>query len=124
MAAKGEKPRKAISPDALAALERYSWPGNIRQLENELQRAQVMSGKEPTITLDCLSPHVAESTGAPSVSTAATIEGKLKDALESVEREMISSAIKRCDGNKSEAARQLGISRSNLIAKAQSFGLE
>ncbi len=124
MAAKSEKQKKAIAPDAMAALERYSWPGNIRQLENELQRAQVMSGKELTITLDCLSAHVAESTGAPSVSTGATIEGKLKDALESVEREMISSAIKRCDGNKSEAARQLGISRSNLIAKAQSFGLE
>ena len=55
---------------------------------------------------------------------AAAADGKLKDVLESVERDMILAALKRCDGNKSESARQLGISRSNLIAKAQSFGIE
>jgi two-component system response regulator HupR/HoxA len=124
MAAKSGKPQKAIASEALSALERYSWPGNIRQLENELQRASVMSGKEQIVTLECLSAHIAQGVGSASVSAGTTLEGKLKDALESVEREMISGAIKRCSGNKSEAARQLGISRSNLIAKAQSFGLE
>jgi DNA-binding NtrC family response regulator len=83
-----------------------------------------MSGKEQIVTLECLSAHIAQGVGSASVSAGTTLEGKLKDALESVEREMISGAIKRCSGNKSEAARQLGISRSNLIAKAQSFGLE
>jgi DNA-binding NtrC family response regulator len=48
----------------------------------------------------------------------------LKDVLTQVEREMIQQALARCEGNKSEAARQLGISRSNLIAKAQEYGLE
>ena len=115
--------RKEIDREAMAALEGYSWPGNIRQLENEMQRAHVMSGKESVITRLSLSPAVAENV-AISPHLAAAADGKLKDVLESVERDMILSALKRCDGNKSEAARQLGISRSNLIAKAQSFGIE
>lgn len=131
MAAKTGKQQKAIAPDAMVALERYSWPGNIRQLENELQRAEVMSSKEETITIDCLSPHVAtvpvstaDSASSSVVVSAMPQDGKLKDILENLEKELIAAALKRCDGNKSEAARQLGISRSNLIAKAQSFGLE
>ncbi len=132
MAAKTGKKKKSITSDAMVALERYSWPGNIRQLENELQRAEVMSGKEDAIALECLSPHVAgaivtassvDSTNSSAVASMPQ-NGKLKDVLESLERELIAAALKRCDGNKSEAARQLGISRSNLIAKAQSFGLD
>lgn len=115
--------RKEIEPDAMAALEAYSWPGNIRQLENEVQRAIVMSGKEKSISPSCLSPAVAGG-GVSAAPHAGASDGKLKDVLDSVEREMIVSALKRCEGNKSEAARQLGISRSNLIAKAQSFGIE
>jgi DNA-binding NtrC family response regulator len=115
--------RKQISPEAMSALEAFSWPGNIRQLENELQRAHVMSGKDEVLTLSCLSPALSGASAATAPAVAVT-DGKLKEVLESVERDMIVSALKRCDGNKSEAARQLGISRSNLIAKAQSFGIE
>jgi DNA-binding NtrC family response regulator len=128
MAAKARAQKKTVSADAMVALESYAWPGNIRQLENELQRAHVMSGKEDVIDLSCLSPTVAGSTAgqAKVVSPAGAFEGeaKLKDVIDSVERELIVAALKRCEGNKSEAARQLGISRSNLIAKAQSFGIE
>jgi two-component system response regulator HupR/HoxA len=148
MASKSGRPKRSIAREAMLALERYSWPGNIRQLENELQRAEVMSGKADVITLDCLSPHVvsgavvwpagstasevsiaaehvsAAPAGHPVGGTDASGEGKLKDAIEALERELITAALARCDGNKSEAARQLGISRSNLIAKAQSFGIE
>lgn len=114
---------KSISAEAMAALEAFAWPGNIRQLENELQRAYVMAGKEAIISRSCLSPAVVSGDPLSAVNTEA-LEGKLKDVLESVEREMIAATLKRCDGNKSEAARQLGISRSNLIAKAHSFGID
>jgi len=140
IAERSKRPRKSVSPAAMAALERYSWPGNIRQLENELQRAVVMAAKEEVIDTDALSPAVMSATSAQggrshSDTSASDViaklvpsdpneETKLKDVLDAVEKEMIESTLKRCGGNKSEAARQLGISRSNLIAKAQAFGIE
>jgi transcriptional regulator with PAS, ATPase and Fis domain len=123
IAAKSKQDLKSIAPDAMSALESYSWPGNIRQLENEIQRACVMSGKELTITKASLSP--ALSSADTSLSVGAVAHDKpLKDILAQVERDMIDQVLKRCEGNKSEAARQLGISRSNLIAKSQEYGLE
>ena len=123
IAERSGRPRKEIAPEAMTALEAFPWPGNIRQLENELQRAHVMSGRDLGISQTSLSPNILTLIGG-EACVMASQEGKLKDVLESVERTMIVEALKRCDGNKSEAARQLGISRSNLIAKAQSFGLE
>jgi transcriptional regulator with PAS, ATPase and Fis domain len=121
---KSGKALKEIAPEAMSALESFSWPGNIRQLENELQRAYVMAGKDSVITRACLSPAVVASGSTAEGDVEFPQEGKLKDVLESVERDMIVATLKRCEGNKSEASRQLGISRSNLIAKAQSFGIE
>ncbi|MFO0416904.1 MAG: sigma-54-dependent transcriptional regulator [Pseudomonadota bacterium] len=118
-----KQPVKGIAPDAMACLERYQWPGNIRQLENEVQRACVMSGKESVITRECLSPTVA-GIEIPTSKVEMGQERPLKDVLDQVEREMIEGALTRCEGNKSEAARQLGIARSNLIAKCRDYGLE
>ncbi|MFN4895871.1 MAG: sigma-54-dependent transcriptional regulator [Pseudomonadota bacterium] len=114
---------KSIAPDAMACLERYPWPGNIRQLENEMLRACVMSGKENLITRECLSPTVA-GVETPLPKILASQERALKEVLDQVEREMIEQAIVRCEGNKSEAARKLGIARSNLITKCREYGLE
>ena len=114
---------KSIAPDAMACLERYPWPGNIRQLENEMQRAYVRSGKESVITRECLSP-TAAGVEVPALKIPHGQERALKDVLDQVEREMIEQALGRCEGNKSEAARQLGIARSNLIAKCREYGLE
>lgn len=126
IAGKAGQPRKSIAPDAMNALELYAWPGNIRQLENEIQRACVMSGKEELIVREHLSPAVIDAASpGKRISAALETQGKaLKDILEQVEREMIQKTLAQCEGNKSEAARQLGISRSNLIAKTQEYGLE
>lgn len=123
IAAKSKQSVKGITSDAMSALEAFHWPGNIRQLENEIQRACVMSGKDETITRSCLSPSVidAPASGAP---LGFSPDKPLKDVLARVEREMIQQTLARCEGNKSEAARQLGISRSNLIAKSQEYGIE
>lgn len=123
IAEKTKQPLKSIAPDAMACLERYQWPGNIRQLENEMQRACVMSGKERLITRECLSPTVA-GVETPLPRILASKERALKEVLEQVEREMIEQTLERCEGNKSEAARQLGIARSNLITKCRDYGLE
>jgi DNA-binding NtrC family response regulator len=123
IAGKTKQGLKSITPDAMACLERYQWPGNIRQLENEMQRACVMSGKDAVISREHLSPTVA-GVEIPLTRVLATQERALKEVLDQVEREMIEQAIGRCEGNKSEAARQLGIARSNLIAKCREYGLE
>jgi DNA-binding NtrC family response regulator len=123
IAAKSNQSVKSIDSDAMSALEAFRWPGNIRQLENEIQRACVMSGKDSTITRACLSPLVCDTTPAGG-SLAFSPDKPLKDILARVEREMIEQALARCEGNKSEAARQLGISRSNLIAKSQEYGID
>ena len=114
---------KSITQDAMTCLERYAWPGNIRQLENEIQRAYVMSGKDDLITRACLSPTVA-GVVVPELKIESGEERALKDVLDQVEREMIEKALSRYKGNKSEAARQLGIARSNLISKCREYGLE
>jgi DNA-binding NtrC family response regulator len=127
IATKSKQNVKSIAPDAMSALEAYHWPGNIRQLENEIQRAYVMSGKDELITRACLSPAVGNAVSSASAGVgfgAAAQDKPLKDVLAYVEREMIEQVLRRCEGNKSEAARQLGISRSNLIAKAQEYGIE
>jgi DNA-binding NtrC family response regulator len=82
-----------------------------------------MSGKDAVISREHLSPTVA-GVEIPLTRVLATQERALKEVLDQVEREMIEQAIGRCEGNKSEAARQLGIARSNLIAKCREYGLE
>jgi transcriptional regulator with PAS, ATPase and Fis domain len=123
IAGKNKQSVKSIAPDAMSALEAYHWPGNIRQLQNEIQRAYVMSGKDDLITRACLSPTISSTVSSAGVGQIAH-DKPLKDVLAHVEREMIEQVLRRCEGNKSEAARQLGISRSNLIAKAQEYGIE
>ena len=116
------KARKELSEEVLACLADYSWPGNIRELQNEIERLIIMSGDAELIDLEFLSAHIRQSAQRELGSNEA--QGKLRDALETLEREIILSTLERLGGNKSEAARELGISRSNLITKVAGYGLE
>jgi DNA-binding NtrC family response regulator len=127
IARRTERDVKVITPQAMAYLERYHWPGNIRQLENEVQRACVMSGKESTITVECLSPNVVGNELVASLVQGrgeVPLEGPLKERLNQVERDIILRMLEQCEGNKSETARRLGIARSNLIAKCREYGID
>lgn len=117
--------RKELSVPALGVLTHYRWPGNVRELQNEIERAWIMSGDRKTIDVSDLSPHIVGSNAGERASErgGADGEGLLKDALATLERKMIEEALKRSGGNKSEAARDLGISRSSLISKTQEYGL-
>jgi transcriptional regulator with PAS, ATPase and Fis domain len=112
---------KTLSSAALSALSDYAWPGNIRELENELERLVLMAAEAGEIGVELVSSHIKQDQ---SSSAGAAAAGSLKEALEELERYMIVSTLKRLNGNKSEAARVLGVSRSNLIAKVQSYGIE
>ncbi|MGE3973690.1 MAG: sigma-54 interaction domain-containing protein [Bdellovibrionales bacterium] len=117
------KPKKIITKQALEKLYDYSWAGNIRELQNEIERLVVLAGDEVKITGDMLSGRVMEDAQKGRVQ-GARIHGKLKDALDELEREMIKEGLRRTGWNKSKLAKELGISRAGLIMKVEKYGLD
>jgi DNA-binding NtrC family response regulator len=122
------KPDVQLSSGALDMFSRYWWPGNVRQLKNEIQRAVAMSIAGGTIEPQHLSPEVG-ATRLSGVSPAAPsrtfrAEANLASAIEQVEREFIQTALDRSAGNISEAARTLGLTRRGLYLKLRRLGLD
>ena len=112
------KPDLRISAKAMAILQDYSWPGNVRQLRNVIEGMIVMStGKE--LTPRNLPDKVRE--GAPS---RGTISLKVGSTFEQIEREVIRATLVACKGNRAETARQLGIGRKTLYRKMQEYEIE
>ncbi|PYR73015.1 MAG: hypothetical protein DMF87_26840 [Acidobacteria bacterium] len=123
------KPDVHLSSVTLDLFDRYWWPGNVRQLRNEVQRAVAMSPPGGTIEPDHLSPDLTappSTRGVASAPTAARITGatNLAAAVEEVEREVIGSALRRSSGNISETARVLGLTRRGLYLKMRRLGLD
>lgn len=115
-----------IGREALQSLCSYDWPGNIRELANEIERARLMRGTAPVILREHLSPRIFHTGVEQSASqlNSLELEGSLKMACAELEQVMIVAALQRNDGNKSQSARELGISRSSLISKVKSYGIE
>ncbi len=114
------RPVSSLTPDALALMKRYSWPGNIRELENELERMTVLSGGAPELGAVLVSPRIRDAVMSPAIGAR---KGTLREAIERVESELIADGLARTNGNKSQLAKDLGISRSNLIQKCGYYGL-
>lgn len=115
--------KKILTKRALEKLYDYAWPGNVRELQNEMERLIVLSGAESKITADMLSPKILEL-GDKTKVQGARLHGKLKDALEDLERDMIREGLRRTGWNKSKLAKELGISRAGLIMKVEKYGLD
>ena len=94
---------KGFTPEALAAIEKWSWPGNVRELENRVKRAAIMADGKLVGTADLDFGDVNDE--APL---------NLKAAREATDRKAIRSALSRSDGNISQAAKALGVSRPTL----------
>ncbi len=114
---------KVLTKRAIEKLYDYEWPGNIRELENEMERVTVLAGSEKFIGPEMLSSRIREAEDRPKVQ-GARLEGKLKDALENLERDMIREGLRRTGWNKSRLAKELGISRAGLIMKVEKYGLD
>jgi two-component system response regulator HupR/HoxA len=114
---------KVLTKRAIEKLYDYNWPGNIRELENEMERVTVLAGNEKLITPEIFSPRIREA-GEKQKVQGARLSGKLKDALEELEREMIREGLRRTGWNKSVLAKELGISRAGLIMKVSKYGLD
>jgi transcriptional regulator with PAS, ATPase and Fis domain len=119
---KGFEP-KVLTKRAIEKLYDYHWPGNIRELENEMERGTVLTGNEKLITPEIFSPRIREA-GEKQKIQGARLSGKLKDALEELERDMIRDGLRRTGWNKSVLAKELGISRAGLIMKVSKYGLD
>ncbi|HEX4620974.1 MAG TPA: sigma 54-interacting transcriptional regulator, partial [Myxococcaceae bacterium] len=117
---------RGLSPEAAAILVTYTWPGNIRELENEIERLLVLGSDLDQIPGDLISSRIRDSVtpGGAAFIPSARAAGKLNEAVELLEREMIQQGLARTHHNKSRLARELGISRSNLILKIAKYGLD
>ena len=111
-----------LSPDTLDLFDAYSWPGNVRQLRNEVQRAVAMAAPGGVITPDLLSPVFAGTEEAPQPRRARNVT--LPAAVERLEREMIEGVLERTSGNVSQSARALGLTRRGLYLKMDRLGIE
>ncbi|MGZ5278392.1 MAG: sigma-54 interaction domain-containing protein, partial [Pseudobdellovibrionaceae bacterium] len=115
--------KRMLTKRALEKLYDYPWPGNVRELQNEMERLVVLAGEEAKILPETLSPKILEISEKSKVQ-GARLQGKLKDALEDLEREMIREGLRRTGWNKSKLAKELGISRAGLIMKVEKYGLD
>lgn len=104
----------SLSPEAAAALMSYSWPGNVRELKNVLGRAAALSDGGKIEAKDLFL-----SQG----KTTATLEGLSGNTLEDIEKAAIHATLKSVSGNKTEAAKMLGIAYSTLYEKMRKYGM-
>jgi DNA-binding NtrC family response regulator len=117
----------SISTAALAKLAAYPWPGNIRELENVLARAALLSdGQEiKPDDLPLLSVAASPSPGVEgSVADGRSLKVIVADAVKAVEKQAIKDALARSNGSPGKAARLLGISRASIYNKLKDYGLE
>ncbi|WP_166819701.1 sigma-54-dependent Fis family transcriptional regulator [Thalassoroseus pseudoceratinae] len=145
-------PRRNLQSEAMAALERYDWPGNIRELENVIERASVLA-EDGRITLkelplpiskanprrerlETLPTEIPEHQEAVAESESSDEESRKivkrpprrsrrgrPESKSAQERESLEQALNQCDGNKAEAARMLGIPRSTFYSKLKKYEL-
>ena len=116
--------RKIMTKGAIKKLYDYPWPGNIRELQNEIERIVVLSGDEDQITSQMISERITNVTSENNKLHSSRLNGKLKDALEDLERDMIKEGLRRTGWNKSRLAKELGISRAGLIMKVEKYHLD
>jgi two-component system NtrC family response regulator len=112
-----------IQPETMRVLCSYSWPGNVRELENAMEYAILMS-QGHSITIEDL-PNQIRSHKTPDSSLDLNLEENtgLMDALDAMEEKMIRDALRKAGAIQAQAAKILGISRSNLQYKMKKYGL-
>jgi hydrogenase-4 transcriptional activator len=112
-----------LSPETLDLFDTYSWPGNVRQLRNEVQRGVALIEAGGIITPDLLSPAFGGGEPLHTVPRAHAHNLTLAVAVERLEREMIEGALQRTGGNISQTARALGLTRRGLYLKLDRLGI-
>ena len=110
---------ESISSEAIEYLKSYSWPGNIRQLENVIERAINLLDSDL-----CIMPkHLPEKIIKNKIKKYSLENNYLKDVVETIEKDLIMECIKKTGGNKKETAKELGLSRAGLYKKLNRYNL-
>jgi len=109
---------KSVAPDALAALAGYSFPGNVRELENLLERAYAMGARESITFAD-----LPSLTKTPIATSPAAVSAQAIPTLGDVERDLILKALSLLNDDKEAAAKALGISRRTIYRRLKEYGM-
>jgi transcriptional regulator with PAS, ATPase and Fis domain len=104
-----------IKPAAMELLQRYSWPGNIRELQHAIERAIIMADGNELDTRDFF--FLSAKPGSEKVASTSTLN------LDDMERSTIQRAIDKNGGNISKAAKELGLTRASLYRRLEKYGL-
>jgi two-component system NtrC family response regulator len=113
-----------ISDEFLEMLEKYDWPGNIRELENVIERALILC-KDGKLTGKCLPSHVVRKKHSAGMESFPETQMETSGlSLDELEKQAILNALEKSKGNKSEAARLLKIERHKLLYKLKKYGIE
>jgi transcriptional regulator with PAS, ATPase and Fis domain len=132
VAAAAEEAGKAVrgvSWSALECLSAYPWPGNVRELQHEVRRLVHLCPAGGVVDSTLLPPRLVAGAAAPPVDEAAggpdaEASLRLEDHVVPLERRLVREALRRAGGNRSEAARLLGMSRNGLAYKLKTLGLD
>jgi DNA-binding NtrC family response regulator len=115
------RPAATISPEAMRALQSYAWPGNVRELRNVIERVLLLEADEEILATHLPPEILGRAAGGPGGASFEAFPPDAVRTLAELERMAIEHALKICDGNKTRAARQLGISRQTLRTKLNEF---
>ena len=113
-AKKSSRPQKTVSKNAIKVLMEYDWPGNVREVQNLVERLCTIK-QAPVIRL--------KDIAAFSISKKKITDSALKEAVGSFEKQYIAETLEMVDGNRKKASEKLGIHRNTLLAKINEYGL-
>ena len=112
-----------LAPEALRRLEQHTWPGNLRELRHEMQRALVMAAGRGEILEEDLSPALRSGGAVPGAARTKGERTTLEEKIAALEQSEIAKALAETSGNRSHAAEKLGLSRQGLLNKIARYGL-
>jgi two-component system NtrC family response regulator len=118
--AKHNRPELTMNPELMRYFSEYTWPGNIRELENAIER-MVLLARGPELTAADLPDFLQAGITAGEEPAVSLPERGV--SLEAVEKQMILQALKRCGGNQTQAARYLSMSRRTLAYRLEKYGV-
>jgi transcriptional regulator with PAS, ATPase and Fis domain len=113
----------SISQQAMRCLMSYPWPGNVRQLENAIERAVALSGGRPQIETSDLTPDIQQASSAAATPDVNLPEGGIDfdHYITRIEHDLIRRALEKTGGNKGQASKLLNLKRTTLVEKLKRF---